>query len=241
MITAPTELGNFQVIQTAYQRSLENLGMEYVDLYLIHFPGCSKLSPHDIRNQNLRRTAWQAFTQLYDEGRVNSIGVANFTVRHLKDLDIKGSGVVPAVNQVCAARTPFIRFTFNSRCSNGTTCWQVEWHPHYYQDELLEYCRKNDICLQAYGSFGGASTGDNALLEEPLLKKIADAHSTGVAQVLLAWALQQDIAVIPKSVSPERIRDNIAINFLLTDNEIRALNGLREKGRKYAWDPSDVR
>ncbi|CAH2034305.1 unnamed protein product, partial [Iphiclides podalirius] len=212
---SPVDHGDYEVVESAYKKSLSNLGVEYVDLYLIHFPGSVRLAPSDARNPELRRKTWKALNELYDEGRVNSIGVANFTVRHLQDLNIRAGGVFPVVNQ-------------------------VEWHPYFHQTELRDYCRKNDICLQAYGSLGGASSGDKALLEEPLVKEIAEGHKSGAAQVLLAWALQQDVAVIPKSATPARIRDNICIDFKLTEAEINKLNALGGNAKKYAWDPKEM-
>ncbi|CAK1588818.1 unnamed protein product [Parnassius mnemosyne] len=210
------EHGNSNVVKQAYQRSLDNFGVDYIDLFLIHFPGAAKLPSGDPRNAKLRASTWQGLVDLYDEGCVNSIGVSNFTLRHLKDLNVKATGVCPVVNQ-------------------------VEWHPYYYQEDLRAYCMKNEICLQAYCSFGGTSHEDTSLLKDPVVRSIAERHEATCAQVLLAWALQQDVAVIPKSVDPARIRENITIEFRLTEHEIKALNALGSKKQKYAWDPNIIR
>ncbi|CAG5051436.1 unnamed protein product [Parnassius apollo] len=213
---APSVHGNSAVIKQAYQKSLDNLGVDYIDLFLIHFPGAARLPSGDLRNAKLRASTWRGMLDLYDEGCVNSIGVSNFALKHFKDLNMKTTGVYPVVNQ-------------------------VEWHPYYYQEDLRAYCMKNEICLQAYCSFGGTSNQDTTLLKDPVVKGIAERHEATPAQVLLAWALQQDVAVIPKSVDPARIRENITIEFRLTDHEIKALNNLGNKKKKYAWDPTSVR
>ncbi|CAG4961969.1 unnamed protein product [Parnassius apollo] len=201
---APSEHGNSAVIKQAYQKSLDNLGVDYIDLFLIHFPGAARLPSGDQRNAKLRASTWRGMLDLYDEGCVNSIGVSNFTLKHLKDLNMRATGVYPVVNQ-------------------------VEWHPYYYQEDLRAYCMKNEICLQAYCSFGGTSHQDTTLLKDPVVKGIAERHEATPAQVLLAWALQQDVAVIPKSVDPARIRENITIEFRLTEHDIKALNNLGNK------------
>lgn len=115
----------------------------------------------------------------------------------------------------------------------------MEWHPYYHENDLLKFCKESDIVLQAYCSLGGSSSS-HALLEEPVVKKIADKHKATCAQVLLVWGLQQDVAIIPKSTDPNRIKENITLNFKLTDDEMKALDALGEKKIKYAWDPHAV-
>lgn len=117
---------------------------------------------------------------------------------------------------------------------------QVEWHPFYYQTELLEFCKENEILLQAYCSLGGTSANNDALLRHPAVTKIAHKLEVSNAQVLLAWALQQDVAVIPKSTEPKHIRENIALNFIIPNEDMRVLNDLGSQKIKYAWDPSVV-
>lgn len=98
---APSDHGGRDATSVAYRKSLENLGLDYVDLYLIHFPGSSKVPAYSPRNVKLRDMTWEGLTELYDEGLVNSIGVSNFTTKHLQELMLSNHGVVPAVNQVC--------------------------------------------------------------------------------------------------------------------------------------------
>ncbi|XP_028179119.1 uncharacterized oxidoreductase YtbE-like [Ostrinia nubilalis] len=210
---APSDHGNERV-RAAYQRSLDLLGLEYVDLYLIHFPGTANIPANDMRNFRMRDMTWRTLTEMYDEGLINSIGVSNFTQRHLDEI-ISSSHVTPTVNQ-------------------------VEWHPFYHDYDLLKFCKENDIQLQAYCSFGGSSHDNNELLNNPVVTQIAKKHNATSAQVLLVWALQHDIAVIPKTTHPDRLKENITLQFKLTPEEIKALNGLGERNMKYAWDPKAV-
>ena len=116
----------------------------------------------------------------------------------------------------------------------------MEWHPFFYQKELQNYCKANDIVLQAYCSLGGKSVDNNDLLLHPNVTKIAKDLDVTNAQVLLRWALQQDISVIPKSTNPEHIKQNIALNFDLSAEHMHILNNLKTYKVKYAWDPSSV-
>ncbi|CAH0402014.1 unnamed protein product [Chilo suppressalis] len=212
---SPADHGSPDVVNNAYKRSLDNLGLDYVDLYLVHFPGSAKIPAEDPRNPKLRDSTWAGMTKLYDDGLVNAIGVSNFNIRHLKDIMNCNHGVVPAVNQ-------------------------VEWHPYYHQKDLLKFCKQNDILLQAYCSLGGTSASNTDLLDDPVVKKIAMKHEATCAQVLLVWAVQQDVAIIPKSTNLGRIKENITFNFKLTCEEIKALDALGEHNIKYAWDPNTV-
>ncbi|XP_059055167.1 uncharacterized oxidoreductase YtbE-like [Achroia grisella] len=212
---SPSNHGNRDVTERAYRKSLQNLGLDYVDLYLIHFPGTANTAADDILNVKIRDQTWAGLASLYDEGLIKAIGVSNFTVRHLQQVISATHGVVPAVNQ-------------------------VEWHPYYFQHDLMEYCKRNGIVLQAYCSFGGTSSSNMNLMQDPVVNSIAKKFDVTCAQVLLKWALQQGVAVIPKSTDPQRIKENISLNFTIPNGDIIALNALGERNIKYAWDPSVV-
>ncbi|KAG6452474.1 uncharacterized oxidoreductase YtbE isoform X2 [Manduca sexta] len=214
-ITTKLYHGGGELTEKACQQSLDNLGVDYVDLYLIHFPGSAKIPADDKRNREMREMTWSKLTELYDDGRMNALGVSNFTIRHLKDLMKCNHGVVPAVNQ-------------------------VEWHPYYHQNSLYKYCKANDIVLQAYCSLGGTSASNTALLNDPVVVRTAKKLEATPAQILLVWALQQDIAIIPKSITPERIKENFSLNFKIPDEDMKALQQLGENNVKYAWDPSII-
>lgn len=117
---------------------------------------------------------------------------------------------------------------------------QVEWHPYYYQPELIQYCCDHNIKIQAYHSFGGLSRGNRDLLEDPVVKEIAKKYDATSAQVLLIWALQKGIAVIPKSTNPYHIKKNKQLHFRLFEKDVMILDELRAKNQKYAWDPTGI-
>lgn len=126
----------FDSAEEACKKSLEALNCEYLDLYLIHWPGVQKLNSDDPKNAELRKRSWQALEKLYKAGLLKSIGVSNYTVDHLEDL-LQYATVVPAV-------------------------LQVEFHPRLYQNKLLEYCKSKGIWLQAYTSLGQGKLLDEA-------------------------------------------------------------------------------
>ena len=184
--------------KAAFAASRERLGLEYVDLYLIHWPGAGR-----------RLETWEALTELQAEGHCRSIGVSNFTIAHLEELLTKSS-VIPAVNQ-------------------------VELHPHLLQRELIDFCARHRIQVEAYSPLGRGRA-----LEEPTIQAIARAHKRTPAQVVLRWELQHDLVTIPKSVRPDRIRENSEVfGFELTKAEVSRLDELGTGGR-VAWDPTGV-
>lgn len=169
--------------------------------------GLQSQHPNNIKHRN---STWSALVKLHKGGELKSIGVSNFLVRHLNDLD--SCGVVPAVNQ-------------------------VEWHPHHNDPELLKYCREKGIFLQAYSSLG--SSNAVSLRHDPTVINIAQKLSKSPAQVLLRWAFQQNIGILPKGSSLPHIAENIDLDFLLSDDDMKTLCELKVK-EKYAWDPTVV-
>jgi diketogulonate reductase-like aldo/keto reductase len=149
--------------------------------------------------------------KLYKEGLLKSIGVSNYLIRHLEDLKSCES-VIPAVNQ-------------------------VEWHPRHHDQELLKYCRENGIFLQAYSSLGSSNV--DSLRHDSTVIKIAETLGKSPAQVLLRWAFQQNIGVLPKGSSKAHIVENIDLNFPLSEDDMNTLTNLEVK-EKFAWDPTVV-
>ncbi|MFD6077448.1 aldo/keto reductase [Streptomyces hydrogenans] len=171
----------------AFDDSLAKLGLDYVDMYLIHWPTPAR---------DLYKETWKAIEKLVADGRVRAAGVSNFQPDHLKRL-IDGADLVPAVNQ-------------------------VELHPGLQQNELRAVHAELGIATEAWSPLAqGAVLGDEAVTV------IADRHDKSPAQVVLRWHLQLGNIVIPKSVTPERIRQNLDVfDFTLTDDEMAALAGL---------------
>ncbi|XP_047110999.1 uncharacterized oxidoreductase MSMEG_2408/MSMEI_2347-like [Schistocerca piceifrons] len=209
---APSDFGRERAVK-AVEKSLKNLGVDYIDLYLIHWPGVSSVPVDSSVHRKERFETWETLTNLYNTGCLRAIGVSNYTVRHLAELLDKDNIVKPAVNQ-------------------------VELHPYFRQEQLRTACEKAGILVQAYCSLGG-SAGANHLLNDSTVVEVAQRLGRTPAQVLLRWALQLNAAVIPKSVNPDRIASNIALNFELLPKDMELLNSLKTV-KKFAWDPEIV-
>lgn len=182
----------------AFDASLKRLKMDYVDLYLIHWPV-----------PGLRNETWRALIKLQEAGGAREIGVSNFMIRHLDEL-LSQSAVVPAVNQI--ETSPFIQ-----RCS------------------LVEYCRKRDIVVESYSTMSrGKRVTDERLVA------IGKKYGKTAPQIMLRWALQNDIVIIPKSVHQERIYENAAIfDFEISAEDMAAINAMDENRSimPASWEP----
>lgn len=200
--------------RSAIKKSLENLGIDYLDLYLIHWPGVQGLAVDDSRNSELRLESWKVIEEFYEIGIFKSIGVSNYNVTHLNDL-LTHCKIRPHVNQ-------------------------IEVHPHYPQTDLVKFCRENNIHIQAYSSLGTTlPTGENQLLKDKTANAIAERIGRSSAQVLLVWALQKEFSVIPKSTNPGHIEENIKLDFKLSDEDMKNLDDFNIR-QKYAWNPDLV-
>ncbi|MCI4370523.1 MAG: aldo/keto reductase [Thermoplasmata archaeon] len=196
-----TEHG-FEKSQRAAQASLRRLGLSYVDLYLIHSPRAN--SPED------RRASWRGLEKLHRDGLCRAIGVSNYGIRHLEELNGEAD-VVPAVNQ-------------------------VEFHPFVFDPELVAYCDRRGIRIEAW-----APLTRGRRFEDATVRAVASAHHRTPAQVLLRWGIEHGFVEIPKSVHRERIAENAAIfDFSLSEDEVRKLDALSDGGRVSGWNPSVV-
>jgi diketogulonate reductase-like aldo/keto reductase len=183
----------------ACHASLAKLKLDYIDLYLIHWPEPGR-----------RLDSWRALVELRKQGKCRSIGVSNYTIPHLKEL-LANSDVKPAVNQ-------------------------VEFSPFLYQRSLLEFCRAHGIQLEAYCPL---TRGER--LKDSTVGGIARRYGKTPAQVLLRWALEHEVVVIPKSGNPARITENAGLfDFTLEERDMTALDALNADFRA-CWDPTRVR
>ncbi|MCX5063389.1 aldo/keto reductase [Streptomyces sp. NBC_00201] len=184
----------------AFHASLAKLGLEYVDLYLVHWPTPAR---------DLYRDSWRAIEKLVADGRIRAAGVSNFQPAHLRRL-LEGSSLVPAVNQ-------------------------IELHPGLQQRELRALHADLGIVTEAWSPLA-----QGAVLAEPALTEIAGRHGRSPAQVVLRWHLQLGNVVIPKSVMPARIHENIDLfGFVLSDEEMTAIAAL-DRGLRTGPDPDTL-
>jgi 2,5-diketo-D-gluconate reductase A len=173
-------------------RSLAELGLDHVDLYLIHWP---------IPGQDLYVETWKGFEKLLADGKARSIGVSNFTVAHLDRL-AKETDTVPAVNQ-------------------------IELHPLFTQVELRKYHAEHGIATEAW-----APIAKGSVLGDPTLTALAEKYGRTPAQVVLRWQVQIGNIVFPKSVNPDRMRENINVfDFELSAEDLAAVEGLNRDQR----------
>lgn len=183
----------------AFDTSLEKLGLDYLDLYLIHWPLPSRGKYID---------TYKAFEKLYTDGRIKAIGVSNFYPEYLEQL-IEATSVIPAVNQ-------------------------IELHPHLQQHATREYHAQQGIATEAWSPLGSGK----GLLEVPAIVAIAQKHNRTPAQIVLRWHIQLGNVVIPKSVTPSRIKENIDLfDFSLDTEDIAAISALNED-RRLGPDPA---
>jgi diketogulonate reductase-like aldo/keto reductase len=174
----------------AYETSLQKLGLEYLDLYLIHWPVEGKY-----------KEAWKALETLYKEEKVRAVGVSNFQIHHLEDL-MKDGDVKPVINQ-------------------------VEYHPRLTQKEMHAFCQKHDIQLEAWSPLM-----QGELLDNDVLKGIAEKHGKSVAQIILRWDLQNGVVTIPKSTKEHRIVENSSLfDFELDAEDVSKINELNQNHR----------
>ncbi|MCM2579925.1 aldo/keto reductase [Streptomyces sp. MTZ3.1] len=183
----------------AFDTSLAKLGLDYVDLYLIHWPLPSRDAYID---------TWKAFEKIAGEGRAKAIGVSNFKPEHLQRL-LAGSEIPPVINQ-------------------------IELHPQFQQAESRAFHAEHTIATEAWSPLGQGK----GLLDDPTLAAVARKHDRTTAQVVLRWHLQVGNVVIPKSVTPSRIRENIDVfGFELDADDLSAISGL-DSGNRIGPDPS---
>lgn len=182
----------------AFEKSLERLGLDRLDLYLIHQPFGDVYS------------SWRAMQELNGEGLARAIGVSNFYPDKLVDL-IEHNDVVPAVNQ-------------------------VETHPFFQRADYQELMGQRGVQIESWGPF---AEGRNDLFTNETLAAIGEAHGKSVAQVTLRWLLQRGVVVIPKSVRPERMAENLdVLDFELGDDELARIAAL-DTGASLFFDHRD--
>ena len=182
----------------AFDASVAKLGLDVLDLYLIHWPAPA---------QDLYVETWRTLLELRDAGRVRAVGVCNFGLDHLQRL-LAETGELPPINQ-------------------------IELHPYFQQRDLVAFHREHGIVTEAWSPLASGKR----VLDDPVIGAIAQRHRATPAQVVIAWHLTQRFVVLPKSVTPSRIVENLAARDIrLTTNDLAAIAEL-DQGFRTGPDP----
>lgn len=224
-------------VRPALMKSLEDLQLDYLDLYLIHFPIASQFVPFEknyppgwftdpdadhpvmVPDRVSIIETWRAMEELAREGLIREIGVCNFGCSLLRDL-INQADIAPSV-------------------------LQVEMHPYLTQEKLVRFCHESGVAVTAFSPLGAQSyfslnmaDASESVMEQAVIKKIASAHDRTAAQVLLRWGVQRGTSIVPKTTSVERLKENIALfDFALSDDEMKTITAL-DQHRRFN-DPGD--
>ncbi|XWS22929.1 hypothetical protein CRYUN_Cryun29cG0077900 [Craigia yunnanensis] len=196
----------------ALQKTLRNLKLEYLDLYLIHWPVSVTSGVYElpVKKEDLvpidLKSVWEAMEECQELGLTKSIGLSNFSCKKLQTI-ISTSKIVPAVNQ-------------------------VEMNPMWQQEKLRKFCKEKGILITAYSPLGAKGTlwGTDRVMECDVLKEIAKAKGKSLAQVCLRWAYEQGVCVLVKSFNKERMKENLDIfNWKLSPDESHQISLLPQR------------
>lgn len=184
-------------VKYSLEQSLKKLKTDYLDLLLIHWPANAK----QFENwKEINAETWKAMEELYKSGVIKTIGVSNFMLPHLEAL-LETAEVIPAVNQ-------------------------IEFHPGYVQQGVVDFCKENGIAIEAWSPIGSGR-----LLKDEDLKEIADHYGVSPAILCIQFCLQSGVIVLPKSENPENIKNNLHFErFKITESDMKALKTLQETG-----------
>ena len=216
-----------QHVEAACRKSLEDLGLDYLDLYLIHFPISLKFVPFDVRyppewlydpsaeEKKMEfqpvsvRDTWAAMESLVEKGLVRNIGLSNWNCQGLRDV-FSYAKIRPAV-------------------------LQIEVHPYLQCERLVRYAQSQGVLVTAFSPLGHGQSyamlgyQDKVAIKEPVVVEIARNHGVTPAQVVLRWGVQRGCSVIPKSENVDRIKENLNLDFTLTEDDMERMKSL-ERG-----------
>lgn len=189
------ELKNYDSVTQSIDESLAKMGLDYIDLLIIHSPQPWKEFREENRYFGENKEAWKSLEDAYKIGKVKAIGLSNFLQDDLENI-LANCEIKPMVNQILAhvSNTPF---------------------------ELIEFCQKNDILIEAYSPIA-----HGAVLDNPEIKVVADKYGVSVAQLCLRYCLQLGLVVIPKTAKPDHMRNNAELDFVISDAEMEILKNV---------------
>lgn len=190
----------------AFDKTMSDLGLDYLDLYLIHWPANER--QFGKKASKLNQETWRAMEKLYEEGRIKAIGVSNFMPHHIERLMDKAT-VKPAVNQ-------------------------IEFHPGLLQKECVEFCKEQEITVEAWSPLGRGE-----LIFDELLMGLAEKYGSTVAQIIIRWVMQHDIVPLVKSTKQSRIEENFQVfDFEISSEDMQRIDEM--KPVRMGPDPDDA-
>ena len=219
-MTSKVSVADYNSTLQQMDKILSDLQMDYVDLLLIHWPGYRGNS--ETQNRETRQSCWKALEYLYNNGKARSIGVSNFEINHIQDIvDLKS--LLPAVNQ-------------------------VEYHPFWHEDDLVDYCKKMNITYNSYSPLGAPDWcpnthgWDRSVLKDPTVVRIAQAHQCTPAQVVQQWEWKQGIVVNPRTMNETHMKENLSFfNVQLTADDMKDISSIKPPNDpKVCPDPHQI-
>lgn len=185
----------YESTKSSFERTLEMLQLDYLDLYLIHWPIAQASKDHW---QEANNETWRAFEDLYKEGKIKAIGVSNFYRNHLEPLMAQAQ-IQPMVNQ-------------------------IEFHPGLLQEDTVALCAQHNIVVEAW-----APLGNGGIFQSTQLRTLADKYQKSPAQIALRWIIQKGIVPLPKSVTPQRIQENINVfDFEIAAEDVSVIDAIAD-------------
>lgn len=186
----------YEKTKASFLKTLEDMQLDYLDLYLIHWPA-SSCQYENWEEINLG--SWKAMIEFYKEGKIKAIGVSNFMPHHLKAL--METEVIPMVNQ-------------------------IEYHPGQLQEETVSYCKEHGILVEAWSPLGRGR-----IFENELLLAMADKYGKTLPQICIRFAIQNEIIPLPKTMSEDRMKENLSVfDFEISKEDMDKLNSMEECG-----------
>ncbi|WP_291072444.1 aldo/keto reductase [Empedobacter sp. UBA5637] len=188
----------YEKAMAAFEQTLADLQTDYLDLYLIHWPANETQFPDNWAELNAG--TWRAFEEIYKSGKAKAIGVSNFNINHLEAL-FETAEIKPMVNQ-------------------------IEIHPGHSQPELVDFCRQNDLLVEAWSPLGSGR-----ILENELIVSLADKYNVSVGQICINYCLAKEILPLPRSSSEKNIEANLTSNnFKLSVEDVKAIDEMPADG-----------
>ena len=193
------DVRGYQETIDAFNQTLSDLQLDYLDLYLIHWPRPVKYHDNYIE-KNIE--SWKAMEDLYKQGKIKAIGVSNFKVHHMEEI-IENCKIKPMVNQ-------------------------IEFHPSCLEKEIRDFCKKENIIVTGYSPLANGK-----VFECKELVEFSEKYGVSIAQLCIRYALQHDVVPLVKSVTKKRIKANLNVNFVISDEDMEKIDKITTCGGSY--------